>query len=159
MKSATQQWAGKRSPHLHTDSSWSTTWLRLAVSWAKWNHSVMSDSFQPHGLYRNSPGQNTWVDSLSHLQGIFPTQGLNPGLLHCGWILYRLSHQGSSSILEWVAYPFSSRSSQPRNWTGVFCIAGKLFTSWATREAQKTQLTHAWTSDPWALRENTFVLF
>ena len=35
-----------------------------------------------------------WV-SLSLLQGIFPTQGLNPGLLHCRQILYQLSHQGS----------------------------------------------------------------
>ena len=41
----------------------------------------------------NSPGQNTGVGSLSLLQGIFPTQGLNPGLLHCGWILYQLSHK------------------------------------------------------------------
>ena len=41
----------------------------------------MSDSLQPHGLYSpwNSPGQNTGVGSLSLLQGIFPSQGLNPG--------------------------------------------------------------------------------
>ena len=41
----------------------------------------MSDSLQTHGLYSpwNSPGQNTGVGSLSLLQGIFPTQGLNPG--------------------------------------------------------------------------------
>ena len=43
----------------------------------------------------NSPGQNTGVDSLFLLQGIFPTQGLNPGLLHCRRILYQLSYQGS----------------------------------------------------------------
>ena len=50
----------------------------------------MSDSLQPHGLYSSS-GQNTGVGSLSLLQGIFPTQGSNPGLLHCRWILYQLS--------------------------------------------------------------------
>ena len=68
-----------------------------------------------HGLYNpwNSPGQNTGVGSLSHLQGIFPTQGLNPGLLHCRWILYQLSHKGSTRILERVAYPFSRGSSCP----------------------------------------------
>ena len=49
--------------------------------------------------------------------------------------LSHLSHQGSPRILEWAAYPFSRVSSQPRNWTGVFCIAGRFFTSWATREA------------------------
>ena len=43
------------------------------------SRSVMSDSFWPHGLFSpwNSPGQNTGVSSLSLLQGIFPTQGLN----------------------------------------------------------------------------------
>ena len=45
-----------------------------------------------------SPGQNTGVDSLSFLQGIFPTQGSNPGLLHCRQILYQLSYQGSCVI-------------------------------------------------------------
>ena len=43
----------------------------------------------------NSPGQNTAVGSLSLLQGIFPTQGSNPSLLHCKWMLYQLSYQGS----------------------------------------------------------------
>ena len=71
-------------------------------------HSVISDSLQPHGLYSswNSPGQNTGVGSLSLLQGIFPTQGLNPGLLHCRRILYQLSRKASPRTLEWVAYPF-----------------------------------------------------
>ena len=41
----------------------------------------------------NSPGQNTGVGSLSLFQGIFPNQGSNPGLPHCRWILYQLSHQ------------------------------------------------------------------
>ena len=97
----------------------------------------MSDSLWPHGLYSpwNSPGQNTEVGSLSLLQGIFPTQGSNPGLPHCRQILYQLSHKGSRRILEWVAYSFSSRSSQPRNQTRVSCIAGGFFTNWAIREA------------------------
>ena len=64
-------------------------------------------------------GQNIGVDSLSLLQGIVPTQGLNPGLPHCRWILYQLSHKGSPRILEWVAYLFSSGSSQPRNKSGT----------------------------------------
>ena len=63
--------------------------------------------------------KNTGMGSLSLLQGIFPTQGSNPGLPHCRWILYQLSHRGSPRILEWVAYPFSSGSSQPRNRTRI----------------------------------------
>ena len=92
-----------------------------------------------HGLYNpwNSPGQNTGVGSLSLLQGIFPTQGSNPRLPYCRWILYQLSHKGSPRILKRVAYPFSSRSSQPRGRTHVSHTAGGFFTSWATREDQE----------------------
>ena len=90
------------------------------------SRSVMSDSLRPLGLYSpwNFPGQNTEVSSLSVLQGVFPTQGSNPGLPHCRRILYQLSHKGSPGILKWVTYAFSSGSSQPRNRTGVSCIAG-----------------------------------
>ena len=77
----------------------------------------------------NSPGQNTEVGSLSLLQGILPIQGSNPGLPHCRQTLYQLSHKGSPRILERVAYPFSSRSSQPRNRTRVSYIAGRFFTT------------------------------
>ena len=95
-----------------------------------------SDSLRPHRLYspRNSPGQNTGVGSLSLLQGTVPTQGLNPSLLRCRQILYQLSHKRSPRILEWVAYPFSSRSSRPRNGTWVSCIAGRFFTNWTIKE-------------------------
>ena len=97
----------------------------------------MYDCLRPHGLYCpwNSPGQNTRVGSLSLVQGIFPTQGLNAGLPHCRLILYQLSHQGSPRILKWVAYPFSSGSFWPRNQTRVSCIAGGFSTNWAMREA------------------------
>ena len=47
-------------------------------------------------------------------------------------------------ILEWVAFPFSRGSSQPRNWTQVSCIAGRFFTSWAIREAQKWKRRQIW---------------
>ena len=103
--------------------------------------SIVSGSLRPHGLYSpwNPPGQNTGVSSLSLLQGIFPTQGSNPGLPYCRWILYQVSHQGSPRILEWVAFPFSSGYSWPRNGAGVSCIAGGFFTNWATREVQVNQ--------------------
>ena len=89
--------------------------------------SVISDSLWPHGLYStrllcpwNSPGRNTGVGCHVLLEGIFPTQGSNPGLLHSRQILYRLSHQGSPRVLDWIAYSFSRGTSQPR----VSCIAG-----------------------------------
>ena len=99
--------------------------------------------WDPHGLYSpwSSPGQNTAMGSLFLLQGIFPTQGSNPGLPHCRQILYQLSHKGSPRILEWVAYPFCRGPSQPRNQTGVSCNAGGFFSNWAMREAP-----HIWSS-------------
>ena len=73
-------------------------------------------------------GQNTGVGFHSLLQGIFPAQGSNPSLPHCWRILQELSHNESPRILEWGAYPFSRRSSRPRNPTRVSCIAGGVFT-------------------------------
>ena len=71
--------------------------------------------FVTHGLYRPwiSPGQNTGVGNCSLLQGIFPTQGLNPGFPHFGWILYQLSHQGS---------PFPSKEQVSFNFIAVVTV-------------------------------------
>ena len=79
--------------------SW--TIKKAAVKWGE-SHSVMINSLQPSGLYspQNSPGQNTGVGSCSLLQQIFPTQGLNPGLLHCRQILYQLSHKRIPKTLK-----------------------------------------------------------
>ena len=68
-------------------------------------HSVMSDSSWPHGLYNswNSSGQNAGVGRHALLQGIFPTQGWNPGLTHCRWLLSQLSPQGSPGrLMSWL---------------------------------------------------------
>ena len=97
------------------------------------SRSVMSDSLQPCGLWParllcpwDSPGKSTGVGCPALLQGIFPTQGSNQGLLYRRQILYCLSHQGSPRILEWVACSFSRGSSQLKNRTGVSCIADSL---------------------------------
>ena len=57
----------------------------------------------------DSPGKNTGVGCHALLQGIFPTQGSNPGLPHCMWILYHLSHQGSSLILTYYTHSEEGR--------------------------------------------------
>ena len=103
----------------------------------RWSEScsVMFESLWPHGLYGpwNSPDQNTGLGiSRGSSQPRDRTEVW--GLLHCRQILYQLSHKGSPRILEWVAYPFSSGSSWPRNPTRVSCIAGRFFTKWAIRE-------------------------
>ena len=77
---------------------------------------TLSDCSSPgSSVLGDSPGKNTGVGCHAL---IFPTQGLNPGLLHCRQILSCLSHQGSPRILEWVAYPCSRGSSPSRNRTG-----------------------------------------
>ena len=88
--------------------------------------------FSVHGFLQ----EEYWSGLPCTPPGDLPNPRSNSGLLHCRQILYCLSHQGSPQILEWVAYPFSRASSQPRNQTGVSCNAGRLFfTSWATRKA------------------------
>ena len=111
--------------------------------WTVASKTPLSMGFSRHEYRSGKKKKNTEVDSLSLLQGIFPTQGSNPGLLHCRQILYQLSYQGSPRILEWVAYTFSRGSSPPRNGTRVSCIAGKIFTSCATREAPIHCLFHS----------------
>ena len=63
-------------------------------------------SLPADSLPSKSPGKskNTGVGSLSLLQGNFPTQGSNRGLLHCRWILYQLSYLGSppSSVSQFL---------------------------------------------------------
>ena len=90
---------------------WATREVRLptpVVEVTVFQHIVASEILKLHfsspPFLCNSPGENSGVDSLSLLQGIFLTQGSNPGLPHCRQILYQLSHQGSPRIPEWVAY-------------------------------------------------------
>ena len=74
---------------LSPDQIWKWEW--------EWKSLSLVRVFETPWLYSswNSPGQNTGVGSHFLLQGIFPTQGSNPGLLHCRPILYQLSHRGS----------------------------------------------------------------
>ena len=59
--------------------------------------------------------KNIGVGYHAFLGGISPTQGSNPGLLHCRWVFYHLSCQKNPRIPEWVVYPFSRGTSRPRN--------------------------------------------
>ena len=80
----------------------SLTSPRLKVKTESESCSVTSSSLWSHGLYSpwNSLDQKTRVGSLSLLQGIFPTQELNWGLLHCRWILCQLRYEGSPPRLK-----------------------------------------------------------
>ena len=83
----------QNGPHCCNKCLWNLSGLKQKC-FENENHSVVSDSLWPHGLHSlwNSPGQNTGVGGCSLLQGIFPTQGSNPGLLHCKRILNQLSY-------------------------------------------------------------------
>ena len=74
-------------------------WSRIQSGRSSISRSVVLDSLRPHGLWSvrllwpwDSPGRSTGEDCHSLLQRLFPTQGLNPGLLRCRQILYRLSY-------------------------------------------------------------------
>ena len=77
----------------------------LAIQSCLTLYDPMDCSLPGSSVHGNSPGKNTRVGFHALLQGIFPTQGSNPGLSHYRWILYCLSHQGR------VAYLFSRGSS------------------------------------------------
>ena len=87
----------------------------------------------------------------SSIHGIFQARVLEWGAISCVQLFaaaLTIAHQAPLSmgilqarILEWVTYPFSRGSSQPRNLTGVSYIAGRFFTSWATREQVGIQPT------------------
>ena len=93
--------------------------------------SVMSDSLWPNRLCSwKSPGQNTGVGSLSLLQGIFPTQGSNPGLPHCRQILYQLSQSYNllNSLHNYTAKAvFQNTSKNQKKQTSliVFCVVSE----------------------------------
>ena len=69
----------------------------FAMPSSRGSFQLRSPTLQADSSPSEPPGKpkNTGVGSLSLLQGILPTQGLNPGLLHCRQILYKLSYQGS----------------------------------------------------------------
>ena len=82
-----------------------TTQLHSSHTLVKWSCSVVSNSLRPRGLYPirllhpwDFPGRSAGVDCHFLLQGIFPTQGSNPGLPHCRQMLYHLSHSKFSKL-------------------------------------------------------------
>ena len=77
--------------------------LCLVPQWSPTVCDPMDCSPPGSSVHGDSPGKNTRVGCHVLFQGIFPTQGLNPGLPHCRQILYSLSHQGRPRMLEWVA--------------------------------------------------------
>ena len=81
--------------------------LNTMSEWVSESRSDVSNSLWPNRLYspRNSPGQNMGMGSLFLLQGIFPTQVLNPGIPHCRQILY----QGNPWTLWWTYFSLKKK--------------------------------------------------
>ena len=108
-------------------------WLKNKVLRASW----LSLSVD---LLREGDKHHMW--GIKRISSFFPKPfHLKWKSLSCVWIFvtppWTVHGILQTRILEWVAFPFSRGSSQPRDWTQVSCIAGRFFTSWATREAQE----------------------
>ena len=98
-----------------------SVWL-FAIPWTVAHQDPLSIEFSR---------QEYWSGLQFPSPGDLPDPGIKPGspALQADSL--------PSELLEWVAIPFSRGSSQPRDWTQVSRIAGKFFTSWATREARE----------------------
>ena len=103
-------------PSLYLCSLYVKIFVKVAQSWLTLCDPIQSMEFSRPEYWSEYPF-------------LSPGDLSNPGLPHCRWSLYQLSNKGSPRILDWVAYLFSSRSSWPRNWTGVSCIGGGFFTT------------------------------
>ena len=96
------------SSYLYEDMLYCTV-LCLVTQSCPTLHDPMDCSPPGSSVHGDSPGKNTGVGCRALLQGIFPTQGLNSGLQHCGQILYHLSHQGSPCYVSYstnIAPPY-----------------------------------------------------
>ena len=103
---------------------------------AELSRSVMPYSLQSHGLYPTRlicpwgfSRQEYWSGLPCRHPGDLSNPGIEPRSPHCRRILYHLSHQWSSCILEWIAYSFTRESAQPKNWTEISFIVGEFFTN------------------------------
>ena len=125
------------------------------IQFSQFSGSVLSDSLWPHGLQHArlpcpSPTPRACSSSCPLSEWCHPT--ISSSVVPWPWLKSESNSVVSSSlqpkdytvhkipqvrILEWVAFPFSRWSSQPREWTQVSHIADRLFTSWPTREAQE----------------------
>ena len=117
------------NPCSHLSKHWPITYILAFFLYTlpKWNHTIYTllclvsfcvcvvslvtqlcltlfdlMGYNPPGasIHEDSPGKHTGLGSHALLQGIFPIQGSNPGLPHCRWILYHLSHQGSPKLFR-----------------------------------------------------------
>ena len=88
-------------------------------------------------MVKNPPAmQEIWLQSLGGVDSLEKVKVAQSCPTLRDFMDYTVRGILQARILEWVAFPFSRRSSQPRDQTQVSCIAGGFFTSWATREAQ-----------------------
>ena len=85
--------------------------------------------------------QLSFCESASHS---VVSNSLRPHGLYSPWNL-------QTRILKWVGFPFFRGFSQPRDWIQVSCIAGRFFTSWATREALPSVISIFFRSQTWNL--------
>ena len=105
------QWVWGRLPR---EAKAAGLWTTLQVNQS---HSVVSDSFRPLGLHSpwDSPGQNTGVGSFFPSPGHLPNPGIKPKSPVLQADSLSTEPQEKTENMEWVAYPFSRESSQPRN--------------------------------------------
>ena len=101
-------------------------------------------------LEKKSEWEKIWISEVKVTQSC---------LTLCDPMDYTVHGILQARILEWTAFPFSRGSSWLRDWTGIYCIAGRFFTNWDMREASvgeevsKSKPKYIWTNKKWIKRE------
>ena len=119
-------------------------WLRK-IPWSRNRHPLsvlawrIAWTEEPGGLWSiGSPStRDDWSNLAQHILNIWKSKSLSRVRLLCDPMDYTVDGIVRARILEWVTFPFARGSSQSRDQTQVSRIAGRLFTSWATREDQE----------------------
>ena len=123
-----KNWLSLKDPDAGKDGRWEekVTTEDEMVGWHHW-----LDGYEFEQALGVGDGQGRLV-CLVH--GVTKSQTRLSDWTELNYTVHRILQ---ARILEWVAFPFSRGSSQPRDRTQVSCISGTFFTSWATREAQE----------------------
>ena len=131
----TRVWSLDREDPLEKETATHSSTLAWKIPWMEEPGRLQSMGLQRVGHDRVTLFSLFYITRSNNLHKV-KVKDAQSSLTLCDPMNYTVNGILQARILEWVAFPFSRGSSQPRVWTQVSSIAGGFFTSWTIREAQ-----------------------